>query len=100
MVNKKLLFSLVFSFVSLISTAWINISIARAYLRADGKTRALFGLTELITYGFKYWVVIPGMIALILSLSSRRRSLFRSFCIAFAIVSIILVFVRLWKLLV
>lgn len=53
--NRRLLFSLALSCLSLISTTWINISIAKYYLRADGKTRALFGIIEL-TYGYQYWV--------------------------------------------
>lgn len=95
--NKKLLFSLILSGLSLILTFRINISIAQRYLNADGKTRALFGITELF-YGYQYWVVILGILALVLSLSSRPKSRLQFVCIFFSILSIILVFVRLWRL--
>jgi len=96
--NRKLLFSFTLSCISLITTTWINISIAKHYLHADGKTRALFGMNELLSYGYQYLVAILGIAALVLSLTSRPRSPFRLICIALSILSIILVFVRLWRL--
>jgi len=85
--NRKLLFSFALSCLSLILTTWINLSIAKHYQRTNGKTRALFGITEL-TYGFQYWVAIFGIAALVLSLSSRYRSRLRLACIAVSLLSI------------
>ncbi|WP_133055255.1 hypothetical protein [Niastella koreensis] len=96
--NRKLLFSFTLSCISLIATTWINISIAKRYLHADGKTRALFGMNELLSYGYQYLVAILGITALVLSLTSRPRSRFQLICITLSILSIILVFVRLWRL--
>src|ERR1700744_6403336 len=95
--NRKLHFSLALSCLSIVTTTWINVSIASHYLSAHGKTQALFGIIEL-TYWFQYFVSVIGLAALILSVSSRNRSGFRLFCIALSIVALVLVFVRLWKL--
>jgi hypothetical protein len=45
--------SFLLSAISIILTIGINICIAQAYEVAKGKTRALFGITELLVYGYQ-----------------------------------------------
>ena len=83
--------------LSVILTVWINLCIAERYLHSYGKTRALFGITEL-TYDFQYGVAILGITALVLSVLSKTRSRLRLLCIAISLLSIIIVFISLWRL--
>jgi hypothetical protein len=92
-----LLFSFVLSCSVIILTIWINLAIAKDYKHADGKTRALFGIIEM-TYGFQYWLALPGVIALVLCLFTRDRSPFRLLCITLSIISIIFIFLRIWRI--
>jgi len=95
---RTLYFSFALSCLSIVTTVWINIFIARDYLRAHGKNRALFGLRELLTYGYQHWVAIIGIAALVLSVTSRHQTRFRLVCIIFSLAAITLVFARIWRL--
>jgi hypothetical protein len=96
--NKTLLASLILSCLSVILTTWINLSMASRYLHADGKTRALFGIVEL-SYGFQYGVAIfVGITALILGFVPKGRSRLQMVCVGLALISIIIVFVPVWRL--
>jgi hypothetical protein len=96
--NKLIKVSIGLSCLSVLLTFWINGCIANDYIHADGKTRALFGINELLSYGYQYWVVILGLSGLALSLTARRESRFKVFALLFSVLSIVLVFVRLWRL--
>lgn len=92
--------SLVLSFISLAATFLINIQIAKHYLKADGKTRALFSLNELLTYGYQYYVAVLGLLAIIIALLATVPSNKKLIAIILAILSIAFVFARVWRLLV
>ena len=64
--------SLLLSFITIAIVLWINFQIAERFELATGKTRALFGITEL-QYNYKYYFAIGGLIALILAFRSARR---------------------------
>ena len=102
--NKKenlLKCSIALSLVSIVITIFINIEIARTYSRADGKTRALFGINELLQFGYQYYVALLGTTSLILSLLSLRsnaRNKQKYAVITFSIFALIIVFIRIWRL--
>jgi hypothetical protein len=95
--NKSLVASLALSCLCLSLTIWVNLSIASRYEQVHGKTRALFGLSEL-TYGFQYWISILGLAALIVGFRVRGNALLRLACILLSLMSIVLVFARIWRL--
>ena len=81
-------------------TITINIQIASEYLRVDGKTKALFGLIETLQFSYQYYVCILGIAAMIFAVKAKNRTVSKTMILLFAISSIILVFARLWRLLV
>jgi hypothetical protein len=76
----------------------VNIEIAEVYKNADGKTKALFGLTEW-SYAYKYFYIIPLLYSLVIAVYStkNRTSKASIFTIGLALVSILLIFIRIWK---
>ena len=92
--------SLLLSFISIAVTLFINIQVAQRYIRATGKTRALFGLTELLTFGYQYYIALIGIVAFILavlSLKNDRQHNKRLMAVLLSIVAIAVVFVRIWR---
>lgn len=93
--------SIFLSVVSISLTLFINIQIAKEYLRVDRKTQILFGLTEQLQFGYQYYVVIIGTAALILALLSLRTAGKKTrtvVAIMLSTVAIALVFMRIWRL--
>lgn len=94
-------FSILLSVVSLSLTVFINIQIAKEYLRVDRKTRALFGIKEQFQFTYQYYVVIIGMAALVFALVSLRTAGKKTrnvVAIVLSAVAIALVFMRIWRL--
>src|SRR5687768_17338629 len=92
--------SILLSILSITITLFINNQIANAYLKSVGKTRALFGLTEL-RFGYQYFVVIFGIIALIFAILGTKGTSQRSkklIAVLLSLLAIIIVFVRIWWL--
>ena len=101
--SKKylLVYSIVLSLLSIAITIFINIEIAKEYLRADGKTRALFGFNELLQFGYQYYVAILGIISFILVLVSLRSDGKRGQkygAIVLSIFAVVIVFARIWRI--
>jgi len=93
--------STILSIISIFLSIFINIQIAREYLKSDGKTRALFGIKEALQFGYQYYVCILGVISLIVAIlgikgNSKRRKVLSA--ILLSVFALILVFVRLWRL--
>ena len=98
--KERLLFSIALSLLSIIITIFINIIIADEYRHVDGKTKALFGIKELIQFGFQYYVALLGVIALILSIMSFRSNIKRGIkytSVALSIIALMVVFARIWR---
>jgi hypothetical protein len=98
--SKYLYYSLLLSLASIITTLCINYQIAKEYLRVDGKTQALFSIKELLQFGYQYWVAIAGLVALILGIIGTVKSTSTAFkwaAILLSLLSIALVFVRIWR---
>ena len=99
--NKYLEVSISLSLISIIVTVFINSQIAKAYLKSDGKTRALFGLNELLQFGYQYYVIIPGIISLIfaiLSLKINTQGSKKISALLLSLFAIVIVFARIWRL--
>lgn len=99
--ENLLICSIALSLLSIVITIFINIKIAKEYLRAVGKTRGLFGFIELLSFGYQYYVALLGTISLILALISLRRNARRGqkyAAIMLSIFALIIVFARIWKL--
>ena len=93
--------SISLSIISIIATVWINEIIAREYLRSYGKARALFGIKEMLQFGYQFYVVIPGIISLVLaisSLSGNETRLQKIVTIFLSLLAIAIVFASIWKL--
>ena len=93
--------SILISTISIAITVFINFQIAERYLRAYGKTKALFGITELFQFGYQYYVAILGLISLVLAILSFRKEGKRKQVIVAALlslISILIVFARIWRL--
>ena len=96
--NKFINISIIISILSIIITTAINIQIANEYLRVDGKTKALFGVKEVFQFSYQYYVSILGVAALIFAIIANVKFSSKSINILFAVGSIVLVFVRIWRI--
>jgi hypothetical protein len=94
--------SLILSFVTAAAVIWTNLQIAQRYKTADGKDRALFGIT-VVLYSYKLFFAAGALFAILLAISAAERGARKSsvvFAFAFSLVSLTMVFLRLWKLMV
>jgi hypothetical protein len=92
--------SILLSIISIAATLFINHQIAEVYLKAHGKTRALFGITEL-RFGYQYYVATLGIAALIFAILGFKGNNSRSKKFVSALLSltaIVMVFVKIWRL--
>ena len=96
--KKSFYISLSLSILSIIFTVFINIQIAKEYLRVDGKTKALFGIKELLQFSYQYYVAILGILALLLALFSKENQKSIILSASLAIISVALVFLRIWRI--
>ncbi len=96
--KKSFYISLSLSILSIIFTVFINIQIAKEYLRVDGKTKALFGIKELLQFSYQYYVAILGILALLLALFSKETKKSIILSASLAILSVALVFLRIWRI--
>ena len=98
--NKFIYISIIISIISIVITTAVNIRIANEYLRVDGKTKALFGLKEIFQFSYQYYVCILGVAAIIFAVLAKTKTVSKTRTLLLAISTIILVFVRFWRLLV
>lgn len=91
--------SFALSVCSLIATLLINLRIAERYKIADGKTRALYGINELLQFGYQYYIAFLGFGAVIVALIQVRKDTRKSlWACLLGLISIVLVFARIWRL--
>lgn len=98
---KYLPLSILLSLLSIAVILFINYQITKEYLRVNGKTRALFGIKEILQFGYQYCVAVAGIVALgfaILSPTKEFSSTKKWMTILLSILSIALVFLRIWRL--
>jgi hypothetical protein len=95
--------SIALSFASMVVTIIINIQIAKQYLKSDGKTRGLFGINELLQFGYQYYLVLLGVASFVFALLGIGKSLQkRKILIAalLSLISIVTVFLRIWRIII
>jgi hypothetical protein len=81
----------------------INTDIAQRYLQSDGKTKALFGITETLVFYYQYYFVGLSLIALILAIIGTKRKenrLVNRLAYIIGILSLIIIFVSVWRLMI
>jgi len=97
--NKFSFWSIIFGTLSIIGNAILNYKLYSLYIKASGKTQALFGIIELSHLHYKIYIFIAGLIALIFSLIALKRKETRSsLLILLSTISLLLVFIRIWHL--
>ena len=92
--------SILISVISILTTIYINYQIADRYLRARGKTRALYGLTELLSFGYQYYVVLLGILSFILAAMTINKGEKKNKIISALLLSLLaisIVFARIWR---
>ena len=93
--------SVAISIMSISATLFINYSIAKEYKRVDGKTRLLFGIKELLQFGYQYYVLIFGLASFILATISKKdntKGNKRRAAILLSLLAISIIFLRIWRL--
>ena len=98
--NKSIYISIIISIISIIITTAINIQIANEYIQVDGKTKALFGIKEMVQFSYQYYVCILGVAAIIFAVIANNNAVSKTITLLLALSTIVLVFLRLWRLLV
>lgn len=101
--NKFSVLSIILSIACVIAVIIVNLKIANQYLLSDGKTKALFGLIELTTFFYQYYFVALGIISLIfglIAIKKKELKLLYQTALFLSILSIISVFIKLWKLMI
>jgi len=102
--NKKYyIFSILLSLICIFLVVYTNNEIAKQYALSGGKTRALFGLVELLTFSYKYWFIGLSISSLILAFigkkTNKNLTLF-SCTIILGIASLIIVFIPIWRIMI
>jgi Ca2+/Na+ antiporter len=99
--KKYLDISILVSAISIIITLLINNQIAKEYIKSSGKTRALFGLKELLQFSYQYYVLLAVIIALIFALlgvKENNHRIKKIIAIMFCLLAITIIFLRIWRL--
>ena len=99
--SKFLNISVILSLISICFTVFINYQIAAEYLRVHGKTRALFGIKELVQFGYQYYVAIIAAVSLIFVLigfTGNDKRIKKSISLLLSLIAITIIFLRIWRL--
>lgn len=80
-----------------------NYNLSVLYLSAKGKTRGMFGIVETLNYYFKYYILVIIAVALLFAIVALRKKeemqvVYLS--IGLCMLTAILVFVPLWRLMI
>lgn len=98
--KKRLLdLSIFLSVLSIVLTVIINFQIAKTYLRAGGKTRALFGITEMLQFGYQYYVAGIGLLSILVAIINKgpwTTKKYMAMILSFS--SLLIIFLRIWRL--
>lgn len=101
--NKFSVLSIILSIACVIAVIIVNLKIANQYLLSDGKTKAMFGLIEITAFLYQYYFVALGIISLIfglIAIKKKELKLLYQTALFLSILSIISVFIKLWKLMI
>lgn len=95
--------SIAFSILCFIVIIKINHDIALRYLQSDGKTRALFGITETLVYYYQYYFVGLSLLSIAFAIIGAKRKehwLPTRLAYILGLLSLILIFSRVWRLMI
>ncbi len=99
--RKKIIYLIIFvSFICLIFAVKVSINTYQDYIQSTGKTRALFGLSEL-KFIYRYYLGILSLIGFIISVNYLRKKENRilvSIAMLISILAMIVSFFRIWRI--
>lgn len=98
--SKLLIFSFILSLISICTTVVINYQIAEEYLRADPKTQALFGIIELLQFGYQYYVSVLAVVSLTIAIIGQTGNdtyAKKSIPLLLSLIAITIIFLRIWR---
>jgi hypothetical protein len=98
--NKFSVISFALNFVTIFFIVNLNYKIYNKYINSNGKTKALFGLVELGYLEYKFYLLIPIIFSIGLSIYAKKRFENRYTYLSALLISallLILVFVRIWS---
>lgn len=87
--------------LSLTALLYVDYEIAAAYDHAEGKTKALFGIFELLRFNYRYLILIPAILSILLALRPIRTKEFSYWDIGtllLGLISVIGVLTPSWRL--
>ena len=93
--------SILLSLICILIITWINIKIANRYLSADGKTQALFGIVETLSFAYKYWFIGLSIGSIITSILGKRKKEGKNIFIislTLSLISLMMIFIPIWRL--
>ena len=100
---KKYQISILISLVCICGIVFQNYRLAEMFNKSRGKNRALFGITELVELDVKLYLGIVLIVALIIGILAIRKAENRQFSIlsiVLSVIGIILLFIRMWTMMV
>lgn len=95
--------SIILSILCLLIITWINTKIANRYLTSDGKTQALFGIVETLSFSYKYWFIGLSIGSIITAILSKRKNEGKQIfwiSMTLGIISMIIIFTPIWRLMI
>ena len=95
--------STAFSVLSIISIIYIDAQIALRYIQANGKTKALFGIIEVLQFNYKHLILLPAILSIVLTfkiLKSKEFKIWDACTLIVSIVAIIATVTSSWRLLI
>jgi hypothetical protein len=98
--NKISVLSIIASIISLVFIAKNNYNLAVIFTSTNEKTHSLFVVVETLNYYVKYYFLIISSVSLILAIWAIRKNESRKIAftaVGLSILSIILLFIPLWK---
>lgn len=103
--NKKLnsMISIILSILCILIITWVNVKIAKQYLSSDGKTQALFGIVETLSFSYKYWFIGLSIGSIITAILGKRKNEGKQIfwiSMALGIISMIIIFTPIWRLMI
>jgi len=102
-ISHRSVVSIIISILTITALLLINWDIAKTYVAADGKTRALFGITLMINFWYQYLFIVPGIISIIISitaLKNGRTGWVTYIALILSVISVVSVFIDFWKIMI
>jgi hypothetical protein len=95
--------SLTLGLISFAFVFYIDVEIATTYKHSDGKTQALFGLIEISRFSYKYFIILPALLSIVLITTviwKRKFSFLDMAILAIGLIAIIGTVTSSWKLII